>query len=162
MTWRSKINLKILKPSRKPVTPGDIFVFQLLEDRYHYGRVIKVEESGGPIDTGFLLLYCYNATSPVKEQIPSLNRDDLIIPPEHTIRKERGWIKGYFETIAHVDLTPDDILPIHCFWSFCNGIYCDEYGNPLPERIEPCGLYGVGSFASIDDKISKRLGLPTE
>jgi len=152
------MNMKVLKPSRKPVQPGDIFVYQIQDDCYHYGRVIKVEDTGGPIHGGFILLYFYKATSPVKEQIPMLHRDDLLLPP--IISDRYLWLKGYFVTLMNQALASDDILPKHCFWDFAKRVYCDDLGNQLPERNEPCGEYGFTGYKVIDNEISDALGVP--
>lgn len=151
------MNMKVLTASRKALKPGDIFVFQILPDVYHYGRIVKTDQSIGSME-GNLLVYFYRTTSSVKEQIPPLCRNDLLIPPQ--IINRLGWSRGYFETIAHQELTPDDMFPMHCFWDFAKRQYVDDARCILQERIEPCGDYGLGNHRTVDDEISKELGIP--
>jgi hypothetical protein len=70
-----------------------------------------------------------------------------------------SWSRGYFETVAHRNLE-DDVLHPHCFYSYNFRRYFDEYRNELPERIEPCGIFALRSFRTIDDAVSEALGIP--
>ena len=53
-------------------------------------------------------MYIYDAFSPVKERIPELNKDKLLLPPLLTNRL--AWSNGYFETIENHPLGPMDVL----------------------------------------------------
>ncbi len=85
-----------------------------------------------------------------------LSPDRLLVSPMMTSRLP--WSKGYFETVAHWPLKPDDVLPQHCFLSAARGRYFDEKGNELPGPIEPVGDYGLHSYRTIDDAMSGALG----
>jgi hypothetical protein len=52
-----------------------------------------------------------------------------------------------------------DVLPQHCFQD-SRGWYFDEQGNRLHAAVEPVGQWGLHSYRTIDDEISKALGIP--
>lgn len=150
--------MKVLKRSRKPPKAGDIFVYQMPDGLYRYGRVIRDDIQMDPL-RGLLLLYFYQAASKVKSATPELRKEELLIPPE---LHDRGpWTRGYFETIASVTLKPDDILPVHCFKSEARVFeqYVDEYGKRIPRRTKPCGDYGLCSEVTVDVRLSRALGI---
>ena len=155
-------NLRILKESRKPVHPGDIFVLQVFDDEYLFGRVVRTDATIVSM-RDVILIYIYNVRSRSKTPIPALPPDKLLIPPKFINRLP--WSRGYFETVAHVPLQKDDLLPVHCFLmprpSERTPIkYLDEYDRELDRRYEPCGFQALGSFRTVDDDISKALGIP--
>ena len=43
LTMTERTNLRVLKRSRKPPTPGDVFAMQLPDGRYLFGRVILAD-----------------------------------------------------------------------------------------------------------------------
>lgn len=152
------MNLKVLNPSRKKVWPGDIFVMQIHgQEQYIFGRLISLDVAVG-VMTGCHLIYIYNAFSDHKEDIPPLDKNNLLIPPAMTNRQP--WLKGYFETVESRELSIEDCLEQHCFLCHFDGKYYDDKNNVLPHRYEPCGEYGVGSYRTIDDDISTALGVP--
>jgi hypothetical protein len=149
--------MRVLKPSRKRLRPGDVFVLQP-DEQYLFGRVIKTGVIGG----GFpncILIYIYNARSASKE-IPlgsGLLPNRLLVPPITTNRLP--WSRGYFELIARVPLEPSEVLEQHCFRS-SGGKYYDEAGHQLAGPVEPVGVWGVHSYRTIDDAVSDALGIP--
>jgi hypothetical protein len=151
-------NLQVLTPSRKRVRAGDLFAMRIPDGRYMFGRVISTEARIGPMK-GVILLYFYDRRFWSKEapQRESLSPQELLVPPMLTNRL--GWSKGVFETVAHWELEADEILPVHCFWSYSRRRYYDERGRELPEPTEPVGEYGLHSFRTIDDAISDALGI---
>ena len=156
------MNMRVLKKSRKSPQPGDIFAFQVQDGEFMFGRVIDVNTRIGNFDD-VIMVYIYNARSASKHKIPRLSKKDLIIPPVGT--NQQGWYQGYFETVGHLPINDEDTLEVHCFVrpspvNPSNVRYYDEQGNELPERVEPCGFYGLASYASIDADISEVLGLP--
>ena len=107
---------------------------------------------------GANLVYIYRRRTPNGE--PDLNQltpEDLLVPPLFINRLP--WSRGYFETVSTRPLTPDDLLPQHCFRRF-NGTYLDENGQELNGERQPCGDWGLHSFRSADDLISDALGIP--
>ena len=152
------MNLTILKKSRRVPIPGDVFALLPPDGEYLYGRVIA--NDARPI-VGFqaLLIYIYRARSKVKEEIPTLRRTELLVAPIMT--NKLPWSHGYFENISHRPLTCEDRLPRHCFalpWPTRR--FFDEMGNEIHDPEEPIGVWGLRSFRTIDDEVSKALGIP--
>ena len=155
------MNLAVLKKTRKSPEAGDVFVMLPPDGLFLYGRVIAINASVGQMKD-CILIYVYRARSKEKAAVPELLRGQLLVPPIMT--NKRPWTMGYFETLQKRELGPMDRLPQHCFFSspFLGraGQYFDEYSNRLPGPIEPVGEWGLGSFRTIDDEISKALGIP--
>jgi len=118
--------------------------------------VISTTAKAGP-DMPAILIYIYSARSQRKEAPPleQLSLKRLLIPPLMTNR--RPWTEGYFENVMWQPLTPDDVLPQHCFRA--NGKYYDEQSREIDRAVEPCGIWGLESFRTIDDGISMALGI---
>jgi len=149
------MNLAMLKKTRRPPQGGDIFAMLLPDTQYLYGRVISIDAN--PLGVGgAILIYIYDARSREKSAIPELLRSQLLLPPIMTNRLP--WTKGYFEYIENRPLGPADRLRHHCFKD-TRGWYFDERGNRLSGPIEPVGQWGLHSFRTIDDEISKVLDL---
>lgn len=149
------INLRILKPSRRKPVAGDIFVLSVEPGKYLFGRVMRHD-----FQLGFWphcnLIYVYQNESDRSDKIPDLDWRNLLIPPQ--IVNRQPWLKGYFMTVANIPLREEDFLPQHCFVDI-RGYYFDENGKRLSKRIEPCGVYGLGSYGSVNEDISEALGL---
>ena len=148
-------NLRVLKPSRKAIRPGDLFVFQPAGMPFFFGRVIRTDATVGGFPNG-ILVYLYAARSTNKTKVPELRLNKLLLPPLATNRLP--WTRGYFETIESRRLSESDVLPVHCFRS-SNGRYFDETGKPMDAPIEPVGEFALQSFRSIDDLVSDALGI---
>ena len=155
-------NLRVLRPSRKAQQPGDVFVVQLPNLTYRFGRVIRTDatwtlaQGAGPA----ILIYLYKTASndaglPSRDE---LHPGGLLLPPIMTNRLP--WSKGYFDTIGHRALDQHDVLARHCFLSAARGTYFDDDGRSLPGPIEPVGDFGLHSFRTIDDAISDALLIP--
>ena len=153
----TQTNLKVLKPSRKRLKEGDIFVLQP-DDQYLFGRVIKTDAIGGGF-ANCVLIYIFRVRRASKELPPrsDLSPDKLLVPPITTSRLL--WSRGYFETIAQLPLEPDDVLKQHCFRS-TQGKYYDESGNELAGPVEPVGKWGLMTFRGVENEISDALGIP--
>lgn len=149
------MNLEVLSRSRKKIRAGDIFVMKMPQAGYIHGRVISTDANVFG-DGGDILIYIYAPVSPDELPIPTLSREDLLVPP--LIANRRPWTMGYFKFLEHRELTEEDVLAQHCFATF-EGHYYDERGNRLPERTEPCGSYGLWSFKGVDCEVSKALGI---
>lgn len=151
------VNMKVLKKSKSHPKVCDIFIFQMKDDtRFFYGRVIRKDAKVGPFEK-LILIYIYNSFSEEKDTIPELNKKNLLIPPLMT--NSLPWTRGYFETISNRPFDNNDIFEKHCFKDI-SGRFFDEYNNPFDSAFEPCGQRGVNSFRTIDDKVSKALGIP--
>ena len=150
-------NLRILKPSRAAPKNGDIFVLSPAVGMYLYGRVIDAKASVGPFPA--ILVYIYrHVTDQIRALEPAQLPPSLLLIPPVMINR-LAWSRGYFETVAHAPITADDRLPVHAFK--------DEWGRLVDERSRPVlttpsvvGHWGLSSYRSLDDKISRALGLP--
>jgi len=151
------MNLAVLNKTRRTPEAGDVFVMKPPDGQYLYGRVIATDANPLGVGGG-LLIYVYRARSEAKTPPPALDRDALLVPPMMT--NNQPWTKGYFEHLENRPLTPMDRLAQHCFKDDVRGGYRDEHGNRLPAAVEPVGVWGLQSFRTIDDEISKALGIP--
>lgn len=155
-----RTNLQFLRKSRKRQREGDVFAMRLPDGQYLFGRVVGADlpRERAPWE-GALLLYIYDVLSDVREVDPDeLTRDRLLLAPVHTNRL--GWVKGYFETITHRPLRPDDVLEQHCYWDPAREKYVDDYEHDIADPLEPCGTWGVAHYHYIDDLISDAVGIP--
>lgn len=152
------MNLAVLKKSRRGPEAGDIFVMLPRDQLFLYGRVISTEAKIGPMEN-CVLIYIYTLRSTTKLPVPELSRDHLLVPPIMT--NKLPWRRGYFETVDHQTLEEEDRLRQHCFKDlFIEGKYFDESSNELDQCGELVGVWGLGSFRTIDDEVSEALGLP--
>jgi immunity protein 26 of polymorphic toxin system len=149
------MNLTVLNKSRRSPIAGDIFVMLPSDELFLYGRVISTEAKIGPM-SDCILIYIYRARSKNKEPVPEMQRGQLLVPPIMT--NTLSWRRGYFELVHHEELQNNDILEQHCFRDYA-GRYFDEANNQLPGPIEPVGIWGLHSYQTIDDEISKALGI---
>lgn len=151
-------NLRVLQPSRRKPAVGDVFVMQLPDGRYVFGRVIKTDAQSGFGPPNAVLIYVYRERYETKTppEPSELSPDRLLISPLMVNRLP--WSKGYFETVASWPLSSGDVLDQHCFRDW-TGKYFDDQGNELPGPIEPVGDYGLHSYRSVDDQVSDALGL---
>ena len=150
------MNLRVLKKSRHIPQAGDIFVMQLPDSHYLFGRVININAKIGPMEN-CILIYIYNVLTVRKLPIPELTTVHLLVPPIMTNRLP--WTRGYFEHLTHAILTSESLLAKHCFRSSGNQ-YFDEYSNKLSKPSSPVGVWGLDSYRTIDDAISEALGIP--
>jgi hypothetical protein len=151
------MNLQVLRKSRRSPKAGDIFAMLPPDGQYLYGRVVDTDAN--PLGVGgAILIYIYRARSQDKSPVPELTRDALLLPPLMTNRLP--WSRGYFEHLEHIALEPADRLPQHCFKDCVRKTYRDEHGNRLKKPSGPVGEWGLHSYRTIDDEISKALGIP--
>lgn len=155
----AETNMVVLRPSRKKLRPGDIFVMQYQQVGFLFGRVIRVDIPRGKAPMpGCNLIYIYDERSPMPDlERVRLTPDHLLIPPSFINRLP--WSRGYFETIRSAPLLDEDLLQRHCFdASFMKRIsFRDLEGAELDRPTQPCGKWGLHSYASLDDEISDAL-----
>lgn len=155
-------NMRVLRPSRKAVRPGDLFAIGLPDGTFIFGRVISTDAKWTQaVDAApAILVYVYRLRSPAKTlpNVHDLRPDDLLVPPIMTNRL--AWTRGYFETLGNIPLAPSDVLPVHSFFSPSRRRYFDDAGNELSAVHEPVGDYTLHSFRTIDDRVSDALGIP--
>jgi len=160
MTASVVTNLQILKPSRKAPMAGDVFAFRPKGRGYFFGRVVRTDAKMQYMADS-ILLYLFATESATPQPPERLLVGDLLVPPLMTNRLP--WSKGYFETVANRAFTPGERLPVHCFLdpSFKKySRYWDDSERELAEKLEPCGVYALHSFRTIDDEVSEALGIP--
>ena len=154
--------MRVLKPSRKRIHPGDIFVLQVKDGEFVFGRVIRTDIEF--LGNNRILIYIYKAFSPEKNSIPELKKHRLLLPP--MIIDRQPWSKGHFETVANRPLSQSDLLPIHCFHrDFFFADYYDADGDHVPfwkawfYRLigVPCGTYSLWMLYGIDSDIRAAL-----
>jgi Immunity protein 26 len=150
------MNLAVLSKSRRRPTPGDVFAM-LPPGGFLFGRVIDVDANAGGFE-GSNLIYIFRARSQSKSAVPPLTTSDLLIPPIMTNRLP--WVRGYFELVDKGLLQLNDRLAQHCFRDALRSWYFDEKGRQLKNAVEPVGDWGLHSFRTIDDQISRALGIP--
>lgn len=149
-------NLRVLRPSRERLAPGDVFALSPQKDRYLFGRVVRTDAIClGP---GAILIYLYRAESPTTTPPAVLSHEELLTPP--ILINRLPWSRGYFETIENRPAS-DDVYPRHCFRD-SRGRFFDEFRNELkePSRGVPVGDAGLHSLRTVDDIVSKTLGIP--
>lgn len=151
------MNLAVLKKNRRRPQVGDIFVTLPADGLFLYGRVIATDVNAGGFP-GANLIYVYRPRSKEINAIPHLLRGQILLPPIMT--NNLPWTRGYFQFLENRALVRMDRLPQHCFEDVIRGWYWDEYGNRLLGPIEPVGQWGLHSYRTIDDEISKALGVP--
>jgi hypothetical protein len=156
------LTLRVLKPSRRPIHKGDVFV-ALPKDqiqKYLFGRVISDEARIGPWESVYLV-YVYDFRSD-KKQIPTkeaLQPSRLLIPPFMTDRL--AWSKGLFETIGSEPIANTDVQPTHVFRRW-NGEFVDELGHVVSAPARPQDVPGLGltTLSGISSAIGKALAIP--
>jgi hypothetical protein len=150
------MNLSVQRKTRRAPEVGDIFVMQLPDGQFLFGRV--VDTNANPLGVGgAVLIYIYRVRAAAKTPAPELLRGQLLVPPMMT--NKQPWTKGYFEHVENRPLSVMDRLPQHCFKD-TRGWYFDERSRRLPGAVEPVGDWGLHSFRTIDDEISRALGIP--
>jgi len=159
-----RTNLTVLKPRQKPPERGDIFVMQLPNGAYLFGRVVfaNVPQERAPMP-GAHLIYIYDRRSQTPQPLPSqLRPGRLLIAPIWT--NALAWTKGYFQTIRNQPIGDFDLLREHCFFmvplgSAASGKFVDETGKEVGRRSDPCGEWALASYRWIDDHVSDALGI---
>ncbi|MEI6533005.1 MAG: Imm26 family immunity protein [Candidatus Roizmanbacteria bacterium] len=143
-----------LNHSRKPVDEGDIFVCSPQQGEFIWGRVIK--GNGIKVFAGNeILVYFYNVITTSSNIIPSLDKNNLLIPPQFVIKQY--WSSGDFETIEKRSLKNEEILNVHCFYDGLYKKYVNEFGQDLDKKYEPCGTYGFPSAMLIAKRLKEAL-----
>ena len=152
-----KYGVKYLgKKHRRPSEEGAIFAYYIGEDKkWRFGRYIKHNCA-----QGFSLVYFYGATSDSKDEIPKLDKWDLIIPPQ--LCDFSG--DYYFTTVEKKPVKSEDIHEQHYFVNpFKKERFFNEYKEEVTHNLPKVGdmLYGRYSFPSnllIFDRIYRKLG----
>ncbi len=158
------VNFQRQRPSRARVMSGDIFTMRIPDGRFLFGRVVKTgAKCFGP---NCILVYVFRYLS--AEPVPPrrLQVEDLLIPPV-TINR-LGWSRGYLMTVERRPFEEGERWPVHYFeladergrWG--RRRYVDEDGESVgrPPRGRLVGVAGLGNYRTLDDDVSRALGIP--
>ncbi|MCX4989231.1 MULTISPECIES: immunity 26/phosphotriesterase HocA family protein [unclassified Streptomyces] len=149
--------LKKMKGQRRRHEVGDVFVLQLDDSSYRFGRIVKIGESGpqGRFPGG-ILAYVYDiASGDPQPDLGSLTPDHLLMPPFFTMNWV--WQKGYFRTVAHEEPGSSQLLKQHCFYDASTEGYVDENDGIIADRTEPCGWFALSTFEQFEHEVDEAL-----
>lgn len=158
------VNLQVQRPYRARLHPGDIFTMQIPDGHYVFGRVVRTDAACfGPKCT---LVYVFRYLSRDATPPERLLVTDLLIPPA-TINR-LGWSRGYMVTVANRAFGEGERMPVHYFRDsetpkrFRRRRFLDEDHLPVgrPPRGTLVGGAGLGNYRTLDDAISRALGIP--
>lgn len=128
--------------------------------RWLLGQVSSIDGSIGPI-TNVVLIHVF---SNEYSFVPSIRTFDdrkeflALIPPECT--NNLPWSRGYFQTLGvRPVVKPPNAYP-HALYDPSERRYFDEYGQLIEHPPLLRGFRGLGSYRTIDDAVSKALGIP--
>lgn len=154
--------LEVIAPYRKALKPGDVFAMKFGDDFYMHGRIINTEAiwTGRPEDDRVNLIYISDrvGSDPEDYESDALTPARLLVPPMMTPRT--GWLRGYFFVVAHIPLTPEDVLERHVFKKKAQREwYFDDAGNEVEAWDGPIGLYAGFTYRSVQLVVLHALGL---
>lgn len=121
---------------------GDVFYFQLSDDRFGYGMVALGNIDVGPFKNA-IVIYIYDNFMPSLDESIVLNKENLLLPP--IITDASCWKNGYFVTFKNLDPNSRDIYPEHYFKNPIMDIVFDSHGtevNMLTDNI-PVGRESI-------------------
>ncbi len=117
--------LEALNPSRRHVRAGDLFMLKPKGMNCYCGRVINPDSNVGGFES-VILCDIFSDSSPNREDIPQLDKNNLLISPFGIDRSP--WSVGCFDTIRKVKLLEGDVLESHIFKSHRSNKYFYERG----------------------------------
>ena len=150
--------MRVLRPSREKREPGDVFVYQMPDELYRFGRLIARGVAVGGFEPSPIqhLVYFYRGESSSKSDLPNLQQLNLLVPP--LVVNQKPWTLGYFERVARLPISSGESLASHCFRDSLRGRFFDEHGHQLDRSVEPCGEWALQSYRTVDDALSAALG----
>lgn len=150
------VSLEVLARSRKPLAPGDIFVCRPSGRGYLFGRVVATDARIKSMEN-CILAYVFSQESESADVPDRLSAMRLLVPPFMTNRLP--WSRGYFRSLGNRAFEPGERLPHHCFEEPLRRPirFWDEYNHELPSKREPCGIYALNSYRTIDSAINAAL-----
>lgn len=158
---------RVLRPSRRSLNPGDVFVMGLPTGRYLFGRVISTSarwsRAEGSGTTNLVYVFEHQSADKKPPGRVHLHVNRLLIPPQ--LINRLGWSQGYFETLETLPFEDGEVLAVHCFESNARAAgprWFDDQANELPEPVPPVGVWGGGNHRTLEDAVCKALGLPRE
>lgn len=159
---RPPTNLRLIRPSRARLRPGDVFAAMPGDLGYLFGRVVDTNTRIGGFPGGVILTYMYRPLLPSMDPPHDsvLDPHDLLIPPFGINRLP--WSRGYFHVIDHRPLRQEDVLATHVFHDTVHrpSRYVDVHGRVVPKPNHAVAEFALQSYRTIDDIISRIVGLP--
>ena len=148
----SEYQLQVIKRKRIYPEIGDIF-----ELKTRHNVVIKGVVINNHIDNingnDLILIFIFKMEIDILECLQNGNvYDSLLCMPK--IVGSEYWSKGYFFNISHYNYLPDFE---YGFYSVGKGVFCDEYGNQIPNEPHLLGIYGVTTIIGISQLVTKEL-----
>ena len=153
------IDLVFMKKSRKKLNDGDVFVMQVYEGHYMFGKVIRAELKspyGG--FSGLVVVHIYRGLTLKPEKKRVLKEKDRILPPK--IINRLGWSGGYYLTVDNQEVTDEDVPPGN--YGFLKEFmvknpYLDLDGNVFYEKPLIVGNYSLGNYLTIEESLKELL-----
>ncbi|WP_349408980.1 immunity 26/phosphotriesterase HocA family protein [Pseudalkalibacillus sp. SCS-8] len=154
-TSDEEIVLVKMKPSRKKLKDGNIFVLQPKKGLYMFGKVIRanlnMENDIGM--NGGTIVHIYKGVYSNYKEIPYLSSENLLLPPQIIINN--GWTRGFFMNVGNSEVTNKDIPESYGFYhDFWNKSY-DIEGNELEEKPKVCGSLSISNYMVIQAMLNK-------
>ena len=158
------MNLKLLKKSNTLPKKGDLFRLQFEDEREFYGKVLAEN-----VDPTFMRIQ-RSESERVKlwavaiyrpSELPEDKFAEFLIEPQ--VVNRQGWLKGYFETVGHSELSTYDIENSR-YWVELSQLYYEINWDTLTGRkvdkpdVKWIGDLGVGNHLTIADWIGGALG----
>lgn len=150
--------MRVLVPSRARRRPGDVFAYQMPDGLFRFGRLVSTTSRIGPMRGVHLVYFYKGAAASLVPPLQQMRPRDLLVAP--VLINQKPWTLGYFQRVAALPLAPSDTLPVHCFRCPSTGEYFDDRNQQLRAGVEPCGVYGLNSYRTVDDELSAALGFP--
>ncbi|MCC5619692.1 hypothetical protein LC605_32640 [Nostoc sp. CHAB 5836] len=160
MKSSDKTNLMIIRKTRHKPANGDLFAGNILGKRWILGRVIESNFTRVGSDRCVLLyIYSRKFDNPFDVSFPI---EPLLILPPILMTSNMMWTMGYFFYIQNKKITNDEIIGRHIFKSMSINKYVNECGQKMeePGAGELVGEDAFYGWASLDDEISRALGVP--
>lgn len=148
--WREHQLLK-LKRSKIPPAAGDVFVFSPREGIYFFGKVLEDNIRHRTRDVTFdgkSVVFLFKTKSRVKDGsnfVPDYS--NLFSKP--MIVDASYWTKGYFETVAHQDISVEEKKLKYGFYNSLKPKIFHADGSDFDGT--PCfvGIYGISTIMAV-------------
>ncbi|WP_137223009.1 Imm26 family immunity protein [Shewanella sp. MEBiC00475] len=142
---------------KKRLKVGDVFRLEYPDNKFIFGRVMTLDsEVGGFPDC--IKIHIYNIISEQSELPKDLIQSSLLVAPVFV--NKLGFSRGYMPVIGNIPVESSQNIDGACYLSvFPKCCHVDEAGNQVEEN-ELEGVWGLGNYRTMDDSISKALGIP--
>ena len=134
---------------------GDIFAYRI---RGHWGY-LRIIKDNLKIIAPACLTYFYSALSLQFEEIPTLDRDSLLFPPDMQVKD--SWRHGIFKFVCHRPIDQREEFEKHYFWDDLRNVYRNETGTVVLPEGKFCGNYGLSGLQAIETCIALGFGYIT-